>query len=336
MSVPVYSMPMEFPPAPFDGRRFGNASGKRQRYDRVLRWLLTRERKRWPARVAGAAAPSPVERVDDGSIRATVVGHSTVLLQAAGLNVLTDPVWSPRIGPLPWLGIKRVTPPALAFAALPKVDVVLLSHNHYDHLDRPTLAALARRDEPLVVTGLKVGKRVPSKNIVELDWWGSHLLSKQVRATYVPAEHFSARTPFDRNASLWGGFVLETPAGTIYFAGDTGAGAHFAAIKQRFGPITLSLLPIGAYEPRWFMAPVHIDPHEAVQASLTLQSQVTLPIHYRTFRPADEDFEAPERTLAQAIAAARAARSSSRGLDFRVGSLGEPTTVSARQVTAAE
>ncbi len=224
-------MPAKFGPAPFDGRRFGNASGKKQRFDRVLRWLITRERRRWPAYVANAAASTPVERIDDGSIRATVVGHSTVLLQVAGLNVLTDPVWSQRIGPLPWLvsswlGVRRVCPPAIGFGALPKIDAVLLSHNHYDHLDRPTLAALERRDNPLIVTGLKVGKTVPSNRVVELDWWQSHELKNRVRATYVPAEHFSARGPFDRNASLWGGFVLETPAGTIYFAGDTGGGGE--------------------------------------------------------------------------------------------------------------
>jgi L-ascorbate metabolism protein UlaG (beta-lactamase superfamily) len=313
----------KFGPAPFDGRRFHNASGKKQRSERVLQWLLTRRRKPWPALVAGPPAATPVERVDDGSIRATVVGHSTVLLQMAGLNILTDPVWSQRIGPLPWLGIKRVSQPAFAFGDLPKIDAVLLSHNHYDHLDRPTLAALAGPDNPLILTGLKVGRTVPSKNVVELDWWQSHALNNQVRATYVPAEHFSARGPFDRNATLWGGFVLQTPAGTIYFAGDTGAGSHFAAIKERFGPITLSFLPIGAYEPRWFMAPVHINPAEAVEASLVLESQVTVPIHFGTFRLADEAFDAPLAALTQAVKAARGGR----GLDFRMLAFGEAITV---------
>jgi L-ascorbate metabolism protein UlaG (beta-lactamase superfamily) len=321
--VKVDAMPTKYGPAPFDGRRFHNASGKKQQTDRLLQWLLTRDRKRWPDHVAAAPASKPVERVDDGSIRATVVGHSTVLLQVAGLNVLTDPVWSRRIGPLRWPGIKRVSPPAFGFGDLPKIDAVLLSHNHYDHLDRPTLAALERRDHPLIVTGLKIGKTVPCTNVVELDWWQSHALTNQIRATYVPAEHFSARGPFDRNASLWGGFVLETPAGTIYFAGDTGAGAHFGAIKERFGPMTLSLLPIGAYEPRWFMAAVHIDPAEAVEASRVLESQVTLPIHFGTFRLADEAFDAPLAALTQALAAAPGGR----GFDFRMPAFGEATTV---------
>ena len=315
-------MPTKYGPAPFDGRRFHNASGKKQQTDRLLQWLLTRERKRWPDHVATAPALKPVERVDDGSIRATVVGHSTVLLQVAGLIVLTDPVWSRRIGPLPWPGIKRVSPPAVGFGDLPKIDVVLLSHNHYDHLDRPTLAALERRDHPLIVTGLKIGKTVPCTNVVELNWWQSQALTNQIRATYVPAEHFSARGPFDRNASLWGGFVLETPPARSTSPAIPGPSA-FRAIKERFGPMTLSRLPIGAYEPRWFMAAVHIDPAEAVEASRVLELQVTLPIHFGTFRLADEAFDAPLAALARALAAA----SGGRGVDFRTPAFGEATTV---------
>jgi L-ascorbate metabolism protein UlaG (beta-lactamase superfamily) len=262
--------------------------------------------------------------VDDESIRVTLVGHATVLLQVAGLNILTDPVWSRRIGPASWLGVERVRPPAIAFDDLPPIDAVLLSHNHYDHLDRPTLAALTRRDTPLVVTGLKVGRSVPADRVAELGWWDSLMLGEHVRVTYVPAEHFSARSPFDRNRSLWGGFVLETPHGTIYFAGDTGDGSHFAAIRERFGPMTLSLLPIGAYEPRWFMAPVHIDPAEAVKASLILESEVSLAIHFGVFPLADEAIDAAPPALTQALAARPEA---DRGLDFRMPRLGWPVVV---------
>lgn len=308
--------------APFDGRRFANLSGRGARgLGEAVRWLLSRRRPPWPAQVANEPAPPPLARVDDGSIRATLIGHATVLLQFAGLNLVTDPVWSHRVGPLPGLGSKRVRPPALAFADLPKIDAVLLSHNHYDHLDRPTLAALAARDQPLVLTGLKAGRAVPSARVTELDWWQSAPLGEGVRATYVPAEHFSARGPFDRNATLWGGFVVESPVGSIYFAGDTADGPHFAAIRRRFGPMTLSLLPIGAYEPRWFMRPVHVDPAEAVAASMALQSQLSLAIHFGTFNLADDGFAAPPRALAEALAAA------GQPLDFRVPTFGQPIVI---------
>jgi L-ascorbate metabolism protein UlaG (beta-lactamase superfamily) len=261
-----------------------------------------------------------------------VVGHATVLVQAAGLNILTDPVLSPRIGPTPWLGIPRVRPPALRLDDLPAIDVVLLSHNHYDHLDRPTLAALHRSDRPLVLTGLRVGRDLPrGLRVRELDWWQAHELAPRVRASYVRMEHFSGRGPFDRDATLWGGFVLETPAGTVFFAGDTGAGSHFAAIRARFGPMTLSLLPIGAYAPRWFMAPVHVNPAEALEASITLESQVSLAIHYGTFRLSDEAIDAPVRDLAVALAAARAGRA---GTDFRALEFGTPLVVRRADVAA--
>ena len=321
-----FSPRSDFSPAPFDGRRFANlGTGQPHGLGAVLRWMLTRQRGAWPSEVANDPAPRPRARVDDGTIHATVIGHATVLIQVAGLNLLPDPVWSPTIGPVKGLGIRRVCPPALAFEDLPKIDVVLLSHNHYDHLDRPTLAALAARDRPLVLTGLKGGKAVPGET-VELDWWQSHDLSDRLRATYVPATHFSGRGLFDRNASLWGGFVVESPSGPIYFAGDTGAGPHFAQIRERFGPITLALLPIGAYAPRWFMAAVHVDPAEAVAASLTLEAKCSLAIHFGTFRLADEPFDAPPQALAEALAAARGPN---RGLDFRIPRFGSAEIVEA-------
>jgi L-ascorbate metabolism protein UlaG (beta-lactamase superfamily) len=325
--------PKVFAPAPFNGRRFRNLSGRpAQGLPDVVRWMRTRRPATWPAQLANEPAPKPLEQVDDGSIRATIVGHATVLLQVAGLNILTDPVWSQRIGPVSWAGPRRVRAPAIAFGDLPRIDLVLLSHNHYDHLDRPTLAALAGRDNPLILTGLKVGKAVPSTSIVELDWWQSHALPRGACATYVPAEHASARGPFDRNKTLWGGFVLQTDAGTVYFAGDTARGEHFTAVKERFGPITLSLLPIGAYCPRWFMQSVHVDPAEAVAASIDLASQVSLAMHYGTFHLADEAIDAPAQELQRALSAARGAP---RGLDFRAVAFGQPLVVTAQTAAAA-
>jgi L-ascorbate metabolism protein UlaG (beta-lactamase superfamily) len=310
-----------FAPAPRAGGRFRNTVDHPPHGGlTALYWLLTRRRPSWPRAVAGNIGPKPVERVTGNTIRVTLIGHATVLLQVAGLNLLTDPIWSQRASPLSWLGPKRVRPPAVSFDDLPPIDAVLLSHSHFDHLDRPTLAALHRRNRAPVLTGLNVGRAVPGKSVVELDWWQHHALGDGVVATYVPAQHFSARGPFDRNRTLWGGFVLQTPAGTIYFAGDTGNGPHIAAIGQRFGPMALSLLPIGAYLPRWFMAPVHLSPGEAVLASETLQSKLSLPIHYGTFCLADDAYDEPLRILNDVLNARRGAGS---GLDFRVPEFGE-------------
>ncbi len=317
--------PDAFHAAPYDHGKFRNASGRKPNgMKAALRWLATRTQGPWPTTVEDVPVAPPLARVTDGTIRATVVGHATVLVQVDGLNLLTDPVMSRRIGPTSWLGPRRVRPPAVPFHEIPKIDVVLLSHDHYDHLDRPTIAALARRDDPLVLTGLKVGAKVPSARVVELDWWKSQSLADGIIATYVPAEHFSGRGAFDRDASLWGGFVVEAPSGKIYFAGDTGDGTHFAAIRQRFGPMTLSLIPIGAYAPRWFMAPIHIDPDEALQASLTLASQTSIAIHFATFNLADDAYDAPPLALARAIAHLEG---HPRGSDFRVVPFGEATIV---------
>ncbi|MET0382794.1 MAG: MBL fold metallo-hydrolase [Burkholderiaceae bacterium] len=329
MNLPL--PPNAFDPAPTRSGRFLNASGRKANgLGSALRWLATRSRGAWPTTVEDVPVAKPEPRVADGSIRATVIGHATVLLQVDGMNLLTDPVMSNRIGPTSWLGPKRVRPPAVPFADLPKIDAVLLSHDHYDHLDRPTIAALAARDDPIVLTGLKGGAKVPSGRVVELDWWQGRTVGDRIRATYVPAEHFSGRGPFDRDATLWGGFVLETPSGTIYFAGDTAMGSHFAAIRERFGAMTLSLIPIGAYLPRWFMAPVHIDPDEALRASLTLGSQTSVAIHFATFDLADDGYDAPALALARALARLEG---QPRGSDFRVVPFGEATIV--RQAPAA-
>lgn len=329
MNSPV---PDLYAPARQVDGRFVNASGHAQHGGlRALKWFATRRPVPWPKDVANAPALKPITRVTDGSMRVTLVGHASVLLQVAGMNIVTDPVWSERAGPLSWLGVKRVRQPAIVFDDLPPVDVILLSHSHYDHLDRPTLAALVRRDNPAVVTGLKVGPITPCRQVVELDWWQRHALRDNIAVTYVPAEHFSARGLFDRNKTLWGGFVLETPAGSIYFSGDTGAGPHIAAIAKRFGPMTLSLLPIGAYLPRWFMAPVHMSPDEAVAAAEILQARVTLPIHFDTFRLADDAFGEAVRVLQQALAAKRAA---GVNLDFRVPAFGEAVVISAPFIAA--
>lgn len=311
-----------YAPAPFDGVRFANLSGRTGRGLReVWRWRQTRRPAPWPGAVVPPACEPPAARVEDATLRYTVVGHSTVLIQVAGLNIVTDPMWSPVAGPAERLGVRRVCPPAFALAALPRVDAVLLSHTHYDHLDRPTLRALVRRDDPAVLAGLRVGRHVPSRRVVELDWWQKRALGAGVDATFVPAEHGSARTPFDRDRTLWGGFVLETALGPVYFAGDTGAGTHFAAIRERWGPVVLAFLPIGAFEPRWFMAPVHMNPADAVTAAAALDAAVSVAIHFGTFPLADEGYEAPVAALRAAVPA---------GMEFRVPVFGEAVTLAPR------
>jgi len=280
-----------FAPAPRERGRYRNlVHHESHGFMSAFRWFRDRKPPPWPAVVGNPPTARPPARVSGGGLCITLIGHATVLVQVASLNIITDPIWSERAGPTSWLGARRSRPPALDFDDLPPIDVVLLSHSHYDHLDRPTLRKLAARDRPRIVTGLGVGRVVPSGRVAELDWWQGLQLGDDVAATYVPAQHFSARSPFDRNKTLWGGFVLQTPAGLIYFAGDTGDGPHFAAIRARFGPLRLALLPIGAYLPRWFMAAVHIGPREAADAHATLQTKLTVPIHFDTFRLADDAF----------------------------------------------
>jgi N-acyl-phosphatidylethanolamine-hydrolysing phospholipase D len=235
---------------------------------------------------------------------ATWVGHSTVLLQAGGLNVLTDPMWSERAFPVQWAGPRRVMPPAVALEALPPLDIVLLSHNHYDHLDRQTVRQLARQHPGITwVVPLALGRYVRgfgARDVVELDWdQVAQVRGTTIRAT--PARHFSARRLRDRNRTLWCGFVLECGGRRFYFAGDTAYHPEFAAIGAH-GPLDLVMMPIGAYDPRWFMRIVHVDPEEAVRAYTDLTSAhpdsplpLMLGIHWGTFRLTDEPMDEPPR-----------------------------------------
>jgi len=238
-------------------------------------------------------------------VRVTWVGHSTVLIQSEGLNILTDPIWSERASPVSWAGPRRRTAPGLRLEDLPRIDLVLLSHNHYDHLDLPTLRELHRVHAPRILAGLGVTRLLVEHGITggeELDWWQAVRLSPRVRVTFVPAQHFSGRGLFDRDRSLWGGFVLEAPDGPIYFAGDTGFGPHFRQIRERFGPVRLALLPIGAFQPTWFMRYAHTSPDEAIEAHLVLGAHRSLAIHHGTFPLADDGQDEPREALERALA----------------------------------
>ena len=290
----------------FDGRTFGfpGADPQASLFD-VLRWATTRQKTKWPRHVPNPPPTPIVPRVNDDALRATFVNHATVLIQSAGLNVLTDPVWSRRVSPSRFAGPARHRDPGIAFDALPPVDVVLVSHNHYDHMDLRTLARLRERDDPLFLVPLKNAGYLRRMGIAaaELDWWGEQALSETASATLVPSRHWSSRRLGDANRALWGGYVLRLPGGAVHFAGDSGYGdgEHFREARRRLGPFRLALLPIGAYEPRWFMRPQHMNPDEAVRALADLEAEAALAIHFGTFQLTDEGIDDPPRALAAAL-----------------------------------
>jgi len=229
----------------------------------------------------------------------TLIGHSTFLIQTQAGHLLTDPVYSEHAGPFGIVGPRRVRQPAIRFQDLPPIAVVLLSHNHYDHCDLSTLRELERRFSPRVVTPVGNGpllRRAGLRQVEEIDWW-ERASGSPVPVTLTPAQHFSARGPFDRNRALWGGFLVEAGGFRIFHAGDGGYGPHFREIAARLAPIDLALLPIGAYEPRWFMKDIHMDPADAVQAHLDLASPRSLAMHFGTFQLTPEGIDEPVREL---------------------------------------
>jgi L-ascorbate metabolism protein UlaG (beta-lactamase superfamily) len=299
----------------FDGQRFRNPGFAEQRMSDVPR-MLREPRVPWPKEVDQPTARPPA--LDGAAATVTFIGHSTFLIQTAAGNILTDPMYSGRAGPLNRIGPRRVRRPAVRFDDLPAISTVLLSHNHYDHCDLATLRRLARRFDPLVVTPLENGRLVRStgiRRIEECDWW-QQAASPMLPITLTPARHFSARTPFDRNRALWSGFVLAARNVRIFFAGDTAYTPFFNDIRQRLGPIDLALLPIGAYEPRWFMQNVHMNPADAVQAHLDLQASESIGMHFGTFQMTAEGIDAPLRALDEARRARNIDPSRFRTLGF--------------------
>lgn len=290
----------------FDGKRFRSIEPPgRHAFGEFLRWMTHRDRGPWRDFTDTPPGAAPPERVAGGRLRVTFVNHSTVLIQVDGLNVLTDPVWSERVSPFAFVGPRRHRPPGIRFEDLPPIDAVLVSHNHYDHMDLATLRRLARAHRAPIFVGLGNARFLETHAISrarDLDWWESVALSDRVALTAVPARHFSARSPFDQNRTLWVGWVLAGPSGSVYFAGDTGWGSHFEAIARRFPNPRLALLPIGAYRPRWFMSPVHIDPEEALRAQDTLGAATSIAIHFGTFAQADDGEREPVEALEAALA----------------------------------
>jgi L-ascorbate metabolism protein UlaG (beta-lactamase superfamily) len=280
-----------------------------------LRWQWERLMSGLPREVPGGWHP-PIVHTDLAPFRArgpqpriAWLGHDTFLLAIGGALVLTDPQFSGRASPVSWAGPRRQVPLPVALAELPRVDVVLISHNHYDHLDRASVLGLnAQPGGPplfLVPLGLRAWMRGQGiGNVRELDWW-EHVQAAGLTLHLVPAQHFSARTPFDTNATLWGGWIVDHPSFRFYFAGDTGYGPLFREIGRRFAPIDLAAIPIGGYEPRWFMSPVHADPQEAVQIHRDVGARRSVGMHWGTFQLTDEALDEPPRALERALAAAR-------------------------------
>lgn len=285
----------------FDGRRFRNQQAGWQTEGSFLKWQMTKKPGPWRKWIDSEPGPAPERRVDDGRVRVTWVNHSTMLVQMDGVNLITDPIWSERCSPVSFTGPRRHRVPGLRLEELPPIDAVLVSHNHYDHLDVPTLLQLnaARIVTPLGNSALMARHGVGGS--VDLDWWQTTKLNERITITLVPAQHFCARSISDRNTTLWGGFVVSGPSGHVYFAGDTGWGKHFAEIGERFGGIRVALLPIGAYLPRWFMKPAHISPAEAVDAHFAVRARTSVAMHYGTFRLADDGETQPVEDLMAAL-----------------------------------
>jgi L-ascorbate metabolism protein UlaG (beta-lactamase superfamily) len=284
----------------FDGQRFHNTPipGTAPGTGTVVKWRFERHPGPWPAFVDMPPAPAPPERVD--GLRVTFVNHATVLIQIAGFNVLTDPIWGDVAGPVPFLGRRRHRPPGLRLDDLPPIDVVLISHDHYDHLDLLTLGRIARKYHPRIVGGLAMSKLLAAHDIhsvTDLDWWQWTSPAPGLQIYGVPARHGCRRTPCDENARLWLGFVIRTHRGDVYFAGDTGYGPHIQSIADRFGPFLVALLPISPGTPRELFGPVHMDAHDAVLAARVLQARTNIPIHFGTFAQGDEGDGEAERKL---------------------------------------
>ncbi len=288
----------------FDGAKFHNrVPGVAPGALAVARWRLERHPGPWPDFAAVAPAAPPPQRVP--GLRVTLVNHATVLIQIAGLNLLTDPIWGEIAGPVPYLGRKRHRLPGLRLEDLPPIDVVLLSHDHYDHLDVQALERIVAAHHPRIVAGLGMAKLLASYGIhgaTDLDWW-QWTAAGGAQIWGLPARHGCRRGACDDDARLWLSFLLRTPQGDVYFAGDTGYGPHFQEIADRFGPPRLALLPIAPGTPRALFGPVHLDAREAVRAARVLGAAGNIPIHFGTFAQGDEGDGEAERALREALEA---------------------------------
>ncbi|WP_342360175.1 MBL fold metallo-hydrolase [Terrarubrum flagellatum] len=288
----------------FDGLRFFNPGGREPSgFGNLLRWQLSGGREPWPASYPSNVRDTPPAKVEGDDLRVSFIGHASTLIQTAGLNILLDPVWSERASPFTFAGPKRANGPGVLFDDLPKIDLVLITHNHYDHLDVATLTKLHERDQPRVVAALGNDKVIWERNPTiwaEAHDWGARVqIAKNVAVTLEPCHHWSARGVLDRRMALWTAFVIETPGGKIFAVGDSGYhdGIYYRAVKEKHGGFRFALLPIGAYEPRWMMASQHQNPEEAARAFLDCGADYALGHHWGTFHLTNEGIERPVEGL---------------------------------------
>jgi len=293
----------------YNGKTFFNPNlppGSLPKFRDAFR-MAREKRAEWPTWVENTATPELPERLGVDEIALTFVNHVTFLIQINGINILTDPVWSKRACPVSWAGPARVRKPGIDFEELPRIDLILISHNHYDHLDVETLKRLNKRFTPKVLVPIGDKALINSigcKDVVELDWWESLEIKPGFRVSFAPAQHQSNRGIFDRRKSLWGSYMVMAGNRRIYFGGDSGYSTHYAEVKKRFGPPDLALLGIGSYEPQWFMRAIHINPAEAVVAHRDLGSKQSVGMHFGTFQLSGEAIDQPQQDLKTAMTAA--------------------------------
>jgi L-ascorbate metabolism protein UlaG (beta-lactamase superfamily) len=298
-----------------------------------LGWGALTTSEDWPDWIDIEQQTVPSERVYEG-VSVTFINHATFLIQVDGVNILTDPVYSERVSPFRWAGPRRVHAPGVALEDLPPIDVILISHNHYDHLDEEALRALlaAQEKPPLLLAGLGNGRLLSTLGASDqrdLDWEDSAHYG-ELEFMFTECRHRSGRGVSDQMKTLWGSFVIKTSRGHLYFAGDTGYGPHLKATGDRHGPFALALLPIGAYEPRWFMKDVHLNPEEAVKAHQDLRSDFSIGIHFGTFQLTYEARDQPVIDLSVALREQSIATA-----DFQVMNPGETLTLGQDQTSRA-
>lgn len=306
-----YSLSEEYYRGPktdhFDGQSFYNPwKPNPQNFLDFLKWQISTKHPAWPEHVDNVYQDIPPESVEGSDLLVTFIGHATALIQTQGLNILTDPVWALRASPFSWIGPKRVSDPGLPIDKLPKIDLILVSHNHYDHLDLDALQTLWEKDHPKILVPLGndtiIHSYDPNIQVDALDWGKACKIKDDLLVYLEPAQHWSGRTLLDKDDALWGSFVIQTPSGNIFFAGDTGYDQKlFSGIKEKFGSFRLALLPIGTYEPRWFLSYAHMGPDDALRAFKDLGEPYSMAIHFGTFHLSDEPYEKPMNDLNQEL-----------------------------------
>ncbi len=287
----------------YDGKLFHNPKGDHlQGFLEVLKWKWNATPAEWPEVIENKNFKlTPLAENSKGVV--TFINHATFLLQLPGLTILTDPVYSERVSPFRFMGPKRIRVPGITLDDLPPIDVIIVSHNHYDHMDLETLKIIDGKFHPLVIVPLGNAALLKSegiRNVHEIDWW-QDIKVRENRITLTPSEHWSSRTLWDKNEALWGCYMIQTPQLKIFFGGDTGYGGHFLDVKSRLGAPDAALLPIGSYEPRWFMKFHHMNPAEAVQAHLDLGAAKSFGMHFGTFHLSDEGVNEPESALKESM-----------------------------------